>query len=308
MRVSLPFLSGLIWLWSAADVCSQQPVQLKWNLNAGNDFTMEMHTKTHQDMKVMGQALKQSQDQKFFLSFSPRGPKGQGWSVVQRFDRFVMEIDIGGNKIAVDTAKPQAAQDPNGLATLFTSLVGVELDLTLDKNFKVIQVRGADRVEAKVAAANPDTAKLMKQILTEQAFRQMNSFFQVASPEPVKKGDRWNDEITSDMGPLGKMKLLNRFVYDGQEGTLQAITASPNASFDAAAAKPAGALPFTLKGGKLSTTASAGKYLFDNQKGLLRSAEVEMTLSGKLVIDTGGMETEIELTQTQKTVLRGNVK
>jgi hypothetical protein len=305
MRTSLPILSGLIWLLSAAHGWGQQPVQLKWNLNAGNDFIMEVHTKTQQDMKVMGQALKQSQDQKFFLSFSPRGPKGQGWSVVQRFERFVMEIDIGGNKIAIDTANAPAGND---LGKLFTALVGMELDLTLDKNFKVIQVRGVDRVEAKVAAANPDTAALMKQILTEQAFKQMNSFFQVAAPEPVKKGDRWNDEITVDMGPLGKMKQFNRFVYAGQEGALQAITASPSASFEAPGPKAPGALPFTFKSGKLSTTAAGGKYLFDNQKGLLRSAEVEMTLSGKLVIDTGGMETEIELSQTQKTVLRANVK
>ena len=57
----------------------------------------------------------------------------------------------------------------------------------------------------------------------------------------------------------------------------------------------------------LKSKDATGTILFDKAKGRLDSSEMNLKLEGKLTIDIGGMPTEVELSQTQKTTVKTSV-
>jgi len=308
MRTLTLIAGGLAGLFSAGAAWAQPATALKWNLNTGNNFSLEIRTDTDQSI-TLGKGLPnqtQKQKQVFYFTFYPKGPYEKGWRVLQRIDRIVVETDIGGNKVTIDTAQPGAGNNP--LFGFFTALVGAELELTFDNQFRITQVRGGNRLAPKLAAA-PGAPAVLSQILTDDNLRQMNNFFNAIPAKPVAKGDRWNDESTLNLGPLGTIKQLNRYTYDGAEGKLHRIKNEPAYTFALPNANaPAGGLPFAIKKSDLKSTESAGWLLFDNHRGVLHSSQVEVKMAGTMSVEIGGQVTEMELTQTQKTVIQVNVK
>ncbi|MCI0457295.1 MAG: hypothetical protein L0Z62_09985, partial [Gemmataceae bacterium] len=61
---------------------------------------------------------------------------------------------------------------------------------------------------------------------------------------------------------------------------------------------------FSIKEAELKSKDATGTILFDMAKGRLDSSEMNLKLEGKLKIDIGGMATDVELSQTQKTTVK----
>src|SRR5262249_13436719 len=74
--------------------------EAKWEWKAFNKdakpFYQELKTDTTQVMKVMGQEVKQNQEQTFIISWTPLAPKDGDWVVQQKIIGVKMKIDIGG--------------------------------------------------------------------------------------------------------------------------------------------------------------------------------------------------------------------
>ena len=65
-----------------------------------------------------------------------------------------------------------------------------------------------------------------------------------------------------------------------------------------------GGLPFKIKTAELTPKNATGFVLFDNEKGRVEGSEANLELSGKLGIEIGGQTTNVELSQTQKTMIK----
>jgi RNA polymerase sigma factor (sigma-70 family) len=282
-----------------------QPATLNWNLQPGHDFGLEIETDTRQAMKVQGGPVAQRQKQTFFVRYFPQGRKGKHWVVVQRIDRVVATVDIGGNKFSLDTDRDVVPDGP--LEKVYTALVGTKLQLVLDNDYKVVQVRGVPQMERKILAAYPGTETVIKQIVNEATFQGLNSFFQAVPRRAVCPGDRWRDERTINLGNLASTQV-NHYVYTGPAGTLHLIKSEPTFTFRPPDPKAANVFPFQVKKVNLTTSEAAGTFLFDGDRGRLHSARQEVKLAGTLTVNVGGQATEIALEQAQTTIIRALAK
>jgi hypothetical protein len=294
----------LILAGSAVSARAQDAVELKWNFEKDKSFFQEMNTEAKQTMKVMGMDITQNQKQTFIFSWTPKEQdKDKNWTVVQKIVGVKMEIEIGGNKISYDSTRDVGTNNP--LAEFFKALVGSEFKLTIGPDMKVTKIDGREEFVKKLVQANQQMEPLLKQILGEEALKQMaDPAFAAVPDKPVKKGDTWTKESKLNLGPIGNYSTTYKYTYEGPQDKLHKIKVETTLVYQPPATSAAGGLPFSIKSADLKSKEATGTILFDKEKGRVDSSEMNLKLEGKLQIDIGGMTTEVELAQTQKTTIK----
>jgi Family of unknown function (DUF6263) len=280
-------------------------VDLKWKFEKGKAFYQKMTTVTEQTMKVMNNDVKQTQRQVFYFSWLPVEPKGDTWVLRQKIEGVAMDIDIGGSKIQYDSTKESTATNP--LGEFFKALVGAEFTLTLDmKKVEVTKVEGRDKFLADLVKANPQMGALLTQFLSEEAVRRTaEETFAALRAGPIRPGDSWARKNTLDMGPIGKYETKYTYTYVGRDKKLDKIKVDTRLTYKGPGdVAGVGGLPFTIKSADLKSTNATGTILFDRSRGRVACLELNLKLQGKLTISIGGQESEVELSQTQKTTVK----
>lgn len=294
--VALLFVIGL-----AYPVSGQDAVELKWKFDKDKTFFQEMNTTTKQTMKVMGMDITQNHSQTFWFSWTPKEQdKDKNWVIKQKIIGVQMEIEISGNKISYDSRKE--AGTGTSLAEFFKALVGSEFTLTLSPKLEVTKIEGREEFLKKLSQTNPMMEPLLKQILGEEALKQMADPAFAAVPEKaVKKGDTWEKKSKMNMGPIGTYESTYKYTYEGKDGKLDKIKQDTELKYSAPTADAGAVLPFKIKSADLKSKEATGTILFDNDKGRVERSELKLKLDGKLTIDIGGNATEVELSQEQTT-------
>jgi hypothetical protein len=302
------------WLVAVVLVCFIAPAfgqdsgtKLAWKFEKDKPFYQEMTTKTDQTMKVMGSDIKQTQSQTFYFSWTPVKQDGDNWEIKQKIEGVKMRIEIGGQPIEYDSTKE--GQTSTALSDFFKQLVGSEFTLTVDKNFKVTKIDGRDAFLKKLTGANPQMESLLKQILSEEALKEMADPTFAAIPNEAKKqGDKWKKESKLDMGPIGKYENTYEYTFEGPDKdkkTLNKIKVDTTLKYVPPDEKVAsGGLPFKIKSATLASKNAGGTILFDSEKGRVDESNMKVELSGDLKIDIGGQETAVKLDQTQTTTVK----
>jgi hypothetical protein len=294
----------------AADKAAPPPaagekVALKWKFEKDKPFYQEMTTKTQQDMQVMGMPVKQTQDQTFYFSWTfKEEDKDKNNVIVQKIEGVKLSISVAGNPITFDSTNPTGAN--TALSEFFRALVGSEFRLTLDKDGKVVKVEGRDDFLKKLTQANQQMEGLLKQILSEEALKQMaDPTFGITPPNDVAKGDTWTRESKLNLGPIGAYKGSYKYKYEGQDEKnkdLAKISVETTLTYEPPG-DTAAQLPFKIKEAKLTSKNGKGTIFFDVKKGRLEKSEQKIELDGELKIEIAGMETKVTLTQTQDTTV-----
>jgi len=280
-------------------------VELKWKFEKDKPFYQEMTTKTQQDMQVMGMPVKQTQEQTFYFSWQfKEEDKDKNTVVTQRIEGVKLTINVAGNPITFDSTNPTSTN--TALSEFFRALVGSEFRLTLDKDNKVVKVEGRDEFLKKLTQANQQMEALLKQILSEEALKQMaDPSFGVTPPNAVAKGDTWKRDSTLNLGPIGSYKGDYTYKDEGQDeknkdlvkiGVETKLTYQPPVEGTAQ-------LPFKIKEAKLNSKTGKGTIFFDTKKGRLDHSDQTIELDGTLKIEIAGMTTDVTLTQTQTTTI-----
>jgi hypothetical protein len=253
-------------------------------------------------MTVMGQQVKQTQTQTFVMEWTPLGKNGHGDAVLRmKLVGIKMKIDIGGVNIAYDSERDQPASPMSGF---FKQLLGAEFKFIVNaRSWTVKTVTGHVELIQKIGPANPQMEPLLQSILSEEAMIEMSRpCFAFAPTSPVRRGTAWNRSHALNLGPIGTYRTESQYTYDGKAGPYERILVRTSLKYEAP--KDKSGLPFTIKSADLKSTAGKGEILFDAARGRLVSSDVSMTLAGKLIVEIGGMETEVDLRQTQRTRIR----
>ena len=88
-----------------------------------------------------------------------------------------------------------------------------------------------------------------------------------------------------------------------------ANTRPPNrAAFRTPTAQAGGGLPFRIVSADLKSQGAGGTVLFNPAAGRVESSDMSIKLGGKLTIEIGGMSTDVELQQDQKTTVKTSVE
>jgi hypothetical protein len=299
----------LLWTGIVGFALGQDTVQLKWEFQKDKPFYQEMTTDTKQTMNIMGMNVTQNQKQTFIFSWTPKEQdKEKNWIIKQKIEGVKMNIEIGGNKVDYDSTNPSAATG-NPLADFFKALVGSEFTITISPEMKIIKIEGRSEFIDKLVKSNPQMEPLLKQILGDEALKQMSDPAFAAVPnKPIKKGDTWERKSTLNMGPIGVYDTTYKYTYEGKQDKLDKIKVETTLNYQPPGANPVGALPFKIKAAKLESKGGSGTILFDNEKHRLDNSETKIKLEGKLTIDIGGMATDVDLSQDQTTTVKTSDK
>jgi hypothetical protein len=274
-------------------------------------FYQKMETTTNQTMKVSNQEVTQKQKQTFYFSYTPEKKEGDTWTIKQKIEGVVMNIEIGGTTINYDSTKG-ADQPNNPLGDFFKALVGSEFTLTVKaekgKEAVVTKVDGRDAFLQKLGNANPQMQPLLNQILSNEALIEMAKPTFAALPgKEVAKGETWNRESKLDMGPIGKYENAYEYTYDGKDSKdakLDIIKVKTTLKYkEPTADGAAGGLPFKIKKATLDSEPATGTIKYDSEKQRIASSDMSLKLKGTLEIEIGGQTTKVDLDQTQTTTV-----
>ncbi|MBM3981761.1 MAG: hypothetical protein FJ304_16100 [Planctomycetes bacterium] len=278
-------------------------------------FYQELKTEVKQFIKVQGQELPQSQTSTFYYAWTPLKEDAGRWTVRQKIEAVKMEIDISGNPMNYDSTKP--AGDPGAnpntdLTDFFKNLVGSEFVVTLGPGYAVEKVEGKDAFIKKLGSAGAQMEALLKRVMTDDALKQMaDPTANLLPAGPKKKGDRWEKASSINLGPVGSYRVLYKFTYvepdtDPATSAFEKLALETVLVYKPPTDAGADGLLFKIKdGSKMESdpAESKGVVYYDAPRRRIARAEINMKLTGDLVVEIGGTETKVQLTQVQKTTI-----
>src|SRR5262245_38752496 len=283
-------------------------VSLAWKFEKDKAFYQKMVTKTEQNMKVLGNDVKQSQNQTFFFSFKPTKVEKDKVEIEQEIIGVEMDIEIGSSKISYNSQKATAVSNQH--RDFFKALVGSKFTISLDpKSMKVTNVDGRDQFIQKLVAANPQMKQLLETILSKEALKEMAepTFAVVPADGTATKGEKWSRKATLDMGPIGKYENEYTYALEGVDGTgdnaAAKIKVDTVLNYTAPGENNQGGLPFKIKSAALKSNSEAGQVVFNPTKGRLDKSTLKLKLKGQLDIEIGGQSTKVDLEQNQDSTI-----
>ncbi len=283
------------------------PQKFDLKLEKDKKFYEVINTDVTQVIKVMGQDLTQSQKSTFYFKWTPVKQEGEKWVLEDELEGVKMNIDISGNVISYDSTVPDGgatAGNPS-LMEFFKKLIGAKFTVTMDKG-KVEKVEGKDKFTSDLGGNNAQLDKLLKDILTEDALKQMcDPTFGLMPDAPKKPGETWKKDTTINLGPIGSYTVTYNFKYIGPEkDDKDKIEVDTTLVYNAPKTAPEGLL-FRIKEGKLTSEApNKGTIFYNTKTQRIESADITIKLKGELTVMIGMTETKVELTQTQTTSMK----
>jgi hypothetical protein len=265
---------------------------MQWKFREGQTFTLRSETTAKSALKVLGMDMTQNQQQALTHRFTVQKVNRDG-SV--EFEMFVVDasgkVEMGGG----------APIEIPGLE----KLRGAKFNFTLNARREVTDIEGFQAFQNRL--------KPEEQLQLSMQFSELNlkeSLAELFSSFPartVNKGDAWQRQGKQDIGPLGSVEQKHSYRYEGKtttgERTFDRVTSTSVWQFTprGPAAPGQGVLPFQLKAVNLKPDDIKSELLFDASSGRLHELKQSARLKGKMTIDVGGMDTEIEMDQQSQT-------
>jgi hypothetical protein len=287
-------------------------------------FYQEMNTDVAQIIKVQGQDLTQHQKSTFYYQWTPvkeeKVKEGKAevskWVLKEKIEGLKMNIDISGNPINYDSTKPDqpgSAGNP-GLVEFFKNLKDAEFTVTLGKGYKVEKVEGKEAFVQKLGAGSAQMDALLKKVMTDDAMKEMaDPTYGLLPDSPKKAGEKWEKKTPLNLGPIGSYELTYKFTYvgpekDGPKKDMDKIEVETAINYTAPK-DTTDPLLFRIKEGSKITADPAGSkgvVYYDPKRQRIDEATINIKLRGDLVVVIGGTDTKVELTQEQKTTIKGS--
>jgi hypothetical protein len=249
---------------------------------------------------MIGANNTQKQKQTNYHSWMVKGQTpGGGWIVSQKLVGVISESAANNMKVMVDSTKNLwPAKGADGIK----AQLGAEITFTMDKDFQVTKVEGRDEVLKKLAGVAPADKAQFEVLFSEEILKKAaEETFGSLPANPVKKGDQWKYQTSVSMGPLGVMRLVNQYTYDGLVGKLHRIPYKGTVQWlPSNAPAVGGGLPLKVTKVNLNNAESTGTMLFDGEAGMPQSAELNLKLQGTFTLEINGMESNLQVSLTQK--------
>ena len=271
---------------------------LRPNLEDGVVFYSLFVTSTEGVMKVMGQEIRQKQDQAYSVRWKALGLDCEGnWILDAKILATKMRLGINGIAIEFDTRDPRLKLSSNlGFVTL---LLGADLRFHVQQDGKVKKLEGTDTILKEMEARSPNGSQFAKSILNETALvRFAGRLLEGVPPRPVFPGESWESTRTLDAGSIGAYREDSLLAYLGRAGSLQRIRVESTLSYQPEKSPKIGDLSFQIKSAEVKGS-TVGQILFDPAKMRIAERTTASDLAGKLIVEVGGLRTEVELRQTQ---------
>ena len=188
-RLLLP--AAALFACAAAPLSAADAVELKQRWIAGKQYLQTMQSTQGTTMTIGPQKIEQKTVTTMDMSMAVRAHEdGQRKRVTIKYDRVAMQMEMNGQKMGFDSAKPGEGTDPLGLSKTLGATVGKELKVILTPTDEVGEVENFDEFVKNLAAA-PMPGMDMSKMFTKESMAQMmkQGALQSMPGKPVKPGD-----------------------------------------------------------------------------------------------------------------------
>ncbi len=214
---SLPVIAILacsILLFQACQTAKSSSASrmLKFGFEKGKGYDYEMISNI--DQEINGQKMKM--DMAVYYSMDVAEDNGETKTINSSFDRFKMDMAVGGMSLKVDTENPLpesgSENDPMALFNrMMSSIKGKKFTMKVDAEGRITEVTGFEDMATDIVATLPgdeqtkeEVAAQFKEQFNEKSIKeQMERVWYLFPNKEVKVGDSWQKTSLTG-GPMGQ--------------------------------------------------------------------------------------------------------
>ncbi len=314
MKPLRPLAFALVVLAGTIAPSFAQSIEIKprWNLGKRYSQTMQMQQESRMSMGAQTIDQKVATTTEMTTSVVPHEDAKKKRLLV-RYVRVAMNMDVAGQKMVFDSAKPDAANDPMGVSKILGAYAGKELRLVVDETGKISDFENIEELTKPLADANPMAGQMLKGMFNKETLTQTfnQAAFKALPGKAVKAGDSWPYAVNVALPQLGTFSIKGAYTVKGmaphagvpcaevtETGELS-MELDKNLGGSAAGAAQMQALGMKIEGGALS-----GTTWYDPALGMVREAQFNQTMTMRMKNPAKPDETmEIPMKQTVSVVL-----
>jgi hypothetical protein len=304
MKFAKTVCTGLAMLVCAGWSLAQDNAPFQYKLKKGEKYVYQRETQVKQsqtikDMKPIQTEI--TQNDVSVLTVEDAKADGQ-LTLKSQTKELSVKLEVAGQKFAYDSKKKD--NDKGGmlsksLGPLYERLAGASLNFTINKQGKILELKGYKELVADIVKDDPIARQFASGGTDEAAKLNISEFFPFFKDKAVSPGDKWDVPFEIQLPKVGAIKGKKTYWYQGDNKagnrTVARISISTELTAD---------LNLEVEGakitGKLSISSSRGSIDFDAKEGLIVSIGNEITLSGNLTVSANGLEIPIVMEQTQR--------
>ncbi len=271
----------------AAPLSAADAVELKQRWITGKQYFQTMQSTQGTSFDMGPQKMEQKTVTTMEMSMAVRAHEdGTRKRVTIKYDRVAMAMEMNGQKMGFDSAKPGEGTDPLGLGKTLGATVGKELKVLLTAADEVGEVENYDEFVKNFPASAVPGMDMTKMFNKESMAMMMRQGALQAMPgKPVKPGDSWPYTTSVELPQMGKVAVKGTYTFKGMAerggAPCAEIATTGEITLDMAkadAASPAGAA-LAQMGMKIEGGALKGTVWFDPKLGFAREAQLTQEMS-----------------------------
>ena len=265
-----------------------ETVEVKQHWLAGKKYYQTIQTDQQSTIQIGQQKIEQATSMTMELTMTVNTPqKGQPKKMTIRYERMAMEMNMNGQKMGFDSAKPDEGSDPLNLKKTVGATVGQELKMVLNDKDEVETIENYDEFIQHLGPASApglEPSKMFSRDSLTQMLKQGG--LQGLPSKPVTAGDTWTFKNEVELPQLGKVAVTGTYtlksVGDHNGVRCAEIQTDGTLAMDMSGAK-GDSSPLGVLGMKVTDGTIKGPVWFDPQLGMARETQLvqEMTISMK---------------------------
>lgn len=267
--VPLAILTLSISRLTAADT-----IEIKQQWPVGKKLSRTMKMEQSSAFEIAGQKMDQKMNMTMETSTGvAKHEDGKQKRLAMKYDRMALDMTMGPQKVAYDSAKPQ--DDPLGMGKAIGGIVGKEFKILVNEKDEISGIENYDEIAAGLGAGSPIGQMFGKDQLTEMV---KQGALQGVPGKPVKVGDSWPLDVTMKLPQMGAFKTKGTYTLKsvGSHDGVPSAEIAVNATIGVDAATDGAPSPLGLK---ITDGKMTGTMWFDQTLGMVRSSDITTNMS-----------------------------
>jgi hypothetical protein len=190
------------------------------------------------------------------------------------------------------------------LNALLQKTRGATFELTLNPRREVVGFKGGQEALKVFTGGNPLGGQtfLLWSFLDLDGWKELAEVSFFRPRQPVRKGEKWTRPMTHSWGPLGHWAGQEVFLHTGRQGPVERYDYVLDLGYKPPAG--GGGLPFQVGKADFRLQTARGSIGFDPERGRVALAEERFAVRGVLSVSALGVDTAVEMDETQLFQLR----
>lgn len=259
-------------------------VQAKWK--EGDRFYQEVVMIRKPTYRLLGEQVQLSFQCTFVSSFKVEQKNADGGMVVQQK---VESARLNSGDVLIQSFLGEAIQQAQGMT----------FKITLDPQMRVTKLEGyKDAVKMSGNTLLGAQAFTLFSVLDEDGWKELTQATFFLPSRPLRNGEKWEEKMEHDWGPLGRWTGKVAYLYSGKQGGIHKLVYVRNMTHAMPKEPPAGTA-FRISKADFKPQEAGGVIYFDGDKNRVVAAEETFRVKGTLVIADSLLNGPVEIDEEQ---------